>query len=661
MDIKKNAPLVTRRNIQLDTESSGDFTVPPSPVEPYGRHLPDDWAIPRELVEKHRWLVWKGVVRSGANGKIDKVPYSPATSYKCNPTEPNSLVSFETAHSFALHHKDVSGLGFALLGEDGIIGGDLDLCIDDDSRWSSLAHEFLCKIDTYYEVSPGGRGLRFLGKGTLDKAFINSNLGLEIYNEKRFLTITGVAIPEKCFSLEAIQRPIDQLIHTYQKSPKVSPSVVPSPQISPSETLSALHTLNPDCGYHQWTTVLMALKSTQQVEAFEWFQGWSSEGSKYPGREECWDKWESFRPEGGITIGTLYHLAREAGWNRPLLQEHQGGGTACLLGITTATEVTMKKIDWIWEGMLAKGKVHMLSGNGGRGKTTLMLAIAALITRGGKFPNATTSTQPAPVIYISGEDSINDTLLPRFVAGDGDRRLFHVTERPLSKSGEYLAIHEHAAELELLVNRYQPVLLIIDPVTAFCGRGTDNNNATDIRIIMARLQELASATGTAVMALNHMTKPRGDGRDGTMVGRVLGSGAWVHASRLVWGVIEEESGGRLVGLLKSNLGPLEHVYPYTLCQTLVEEIPAQRATIGARANGECLSNYVDFEVTSHGAKTTDAEVKIRELLADGPRSKQEIITECVGIGERTLERVAKELGVHSTREGVHGKAMWELT
>jgi hypothetical protein len=425
---------------------------------------------------------------------------------------------------------------------------------------------------------------------------------------------------------------------------------------------SALSVLDPDSPYDSWIRVGEGIHETTNgsKDGLSLWNNWSRDGEKYK-VGECEYKWQSFSVEGGVTIATVFHMAKKNGWQCPNTARSTNRAPKPLLGVTTATEVTMKKIDWIWEGMLAKGKVHMLSGNGGRGKTTLMLAIAALITRGGKFPNATTSTQPAPVIYISGEDSINDTLLPRFVAGDGDRRLFHVTERPLSKSGEYLAIHEHAAELELLVNRYQPALLIIDPVTAFCGRGTDNNNATDIRIIMARLQELASSTGTAIMALNHMTKPRGDGRDTSMVGRVLGSGAWVHASRLVWGVIEEESGGRLVGLLKSNLGPLEHVYPYTLCQTLVDEIPAQRATIGARANGECLSNYVDFEVTSHGAKTTNAEVKIRELLADGPRSKQEIIAECVGIGERTLERVAKELGVHSTREGVHGKSMWELT
>ena len=52
MDVKKNAPLLTGRNIQLDTESSGNFSVPPSPVEPYGRHLADDWSIPRELLDQ---------------------------------------------------------------------------------------------------------------------------------------------------------------------------------------------------------------------------------------------------------------------------------------------------------------------------------------------------------------------------------------------------------------------------------------------------------------------------------------------------------------------------------------------------------------------------------------------------------------------------------
>ena len=646
---------------QVDNDSSrmGGYTLPTESRNAFSKRIPEDWEIPHALLKNDRWLAWKAVPRTENKSKVSKIPYSPLTGFKCSPTDPTVLASFEAAHNFAIGNSGMTGIGFALFKEDQIIGGDLDNCINANGDLSDLALEALSQLDTYFEVSPSGTGLRFFGTGVLPKTIINSQLGLEIYSEKRFLTVTGNVIPEKVFSLEPIQDQVQRFRERLDLSSSAR-SEHPDPVFDISKIKSAVTALNPDCSYQDWITVLMALKSANQSGAFALFDDWSSGGKKYPGHKQCWEKWQTFRSDGEVGLGSLIFLAKQSGWVNPTNDCVIDKIPPRVLGITTASEVTMKPIDWIWDGMLAKGKVHMLSGNGGRGKTTLMLALSALITRGAKFPNAASCNEPAHVLYISGEDSMSDTLVPRFAACDGDCSLFHVSEKPLASSGEYLAIGEHCAELKLIVDRYKPALLTIDPVTAFCGRGTDNNNATDIRVIMARLQELATSTGTAVMVLNHMTKPRGDGRDSAMVGRVLGSGAWVHAARLVWGVIEEESGDRFLGLLKSNLGALEHVYPYAIHQGLVEDVMAQRATIGARAEGERLTNYQDFEITQHGAKTTEVEVQIRELLADGPKSKQEIIDSCIGVGSRTIERVAKELGVKTMRTGIHGRAVWEL-
>ena len=651
-------PLVNGKIDEADSGVSG-YTLPTESGGAFSKRIPEDWEVPHALLKNDRWLAWKAVPRRENQSKVSKVPYSPLTGFKCSPTDSTVLASFEVAYNFAIGNAGITGIGFALFKEDQIIGGDLDNCINENGDLSDLALAALYHLDTYFEVSPSGTGLRFFGTGILPKTTVNNELGLEIYSEKRFLTVTGNVIPEKVFSLEPIQDQVQGCCERLGQSSSAR-SGHPDPVFDISRVKNALMTLNPDCSYRDWITVLMALKSTNHNGAFALFDDWSSHGKKYPGHEQCLEKWQTFTPEGGVGLGSLIFLAKKSGWVNPINDCVLDKAPPRVLGITTASEVTMKPIDWIWDGMLAKGKVHLLSGNGGRGKTTLMLAIAALITRGDKFPNATSCNEPADVLYISGEDSMSDTLVPRFAACGGDCRLFHVSEKPLATSGEYLAIGEHSDELRLIVDQYKPALLTIDPGTAFCGRGTDNNNATDIRVIMARLQELATSTGTAVMVLNHMTKPRGDGRDSAMVARVLGSGAWVHAARLVWGVIEEESGDRFLGLLKSNLGALEHVYPYAIHQETVGDVLAQRATIGTRAEGERLTSYQDFEITQHGAKTTEAEVQIRELLTDGPKSKQEIIDSCVGVGSRTVERVAKELGVKTTRGGVHGKATWEL-
>jgi hypothetical protein len=316
----------------------------------------------------------------------------------------------------------------------------------------------------------------------------------------------------------------------------------------------------------------------------------------------------------------------------------------------------IRPVDWLWKDMLAKGKVHLLSGNGGRGKTTLMLSIAASLTSGEPFPGELSERAPMGVMYLSSEDSAEDTLGPRFLAAGGDLAFLNLPERLITADGQYLSVLDHTQILADLVGATQSKLVVLDPGTAFCGSNVDNNNATQIRSVMARLQEVAEQTGAAVMVLNHMTKST----KGSPVHRVLGSGAWVHASRLVWGVTEEKDGLRVLGLIKSNLGPIDHVYPYVLQLTQVETIDAQWASIGDRLPNEAFSNYIDFEGKAHGRKTTEAEVHIRESLRDGPQMKEAVLAGS-DLAKKTLERAAKQIGVVWERtSSLHGKAMWHL-
>ncbi len=621
--------------------------------KPYERHIPDRWDIPDLLVKKDRWLIWKAVPKSNGSTRLDKVPFSPRSGIRCNPTDPRQLTSFEIAAAFADAHPDISGLGYSLFSEDGIIGGDIDHCIDEEGNISEVGLDVLESIDTYFEVSPSGRGLRFFGTGSLDRAFINPEAGLELYGEKRFLTVTGMALPEKVFEIEEIQSQLGHIQSQYFRSSKID--LAPEPyNFDIGAVKAALKKLDPDRSYEDWTTVGMALKSTRHPEAFEWFREWSSAGNKYDGNQGCLRKWESFTPDGGRTLGSLFHLATNS------TERNQTPPRAAPLGIVDPTTIKIEPINWIWDGMLARGKVHVLAGSGGRGKTTLMLAIAAQLSRGGSFPNSSATFASSSVIYISGEDSVSDTLMPRFLAAGGDRTRFFATGNPVNRNNKYFSIVDDIEELRSYIQSVRALALMIDPVAAFCGRGTDNNSATDIRLIMATLQDLASSTGVAIVLLTHLVKPRGDGRDSQMVYRVLGSGAWTQAARIVWGVVQEQNDQRYLGVMKSNLGPLDHVYPYGLDRGLVDRSEHQFATIGPRICGRELQDFSDVDVAPKSQKTVDVEAHLREILARGPVHKQEVIDLCPEIAERTLERVAKDIGVKSIREGVHGKAKWKL-
>ena len=95
------------------------------------------------------------------------------------------------------------------------------------------------------------------------------------------------------------------------------------------------------------------------------------------------------------------------------------------LGISTVENVKPKSIEWLWEGMIPKGKLTLFAGESGIGKTQILCSIAATITRGGHFPGQKQHCRQADVMYLTGEDDLADTLVPRFMACGGLRERFH--------------------------------------------------------------------------------------------------------------------------------------------------------------------------------------------------------------------------------------------
>ena len=329
-----------------------------------------------------------------------------------------------------------------------------------------------------------------------------------------------------------------------------------------------------------------------------------------------------------------------------------------LFAVVNAAEINTKPTEWLWPGMLAKGKLHVFAGRGGMGKTTVMLKIAAVVSTGDYFPDCATHCDEGNVLYISGEDGAGDTLVPRFVASGGERERLNLVDRLITDDGQFLSIADHHESLEQMIALNEISLVVLDPITEFCGGSMDNNSATHVRAVLGRLKEIAEATNVALMCLTHLTKRK----DGERVDQVLGSGAWTHAPRIVWGVAEDGS-GKYLGLVKSNISPLDHVYPYSLVAKPVDGIEAYSASIGKRVPGERLSNYTEQEGSFRRSKSVDAADYLRQRLAAGPLERKVLIDELAeqGISESTVKRAAEEIGVASGRAAkAHGPAIWEL-
>lgn len=147
--------------------------------------------IPPPLKKIDHWVTWRYEDHGGK--KQSKVPYQ-VNSERAKINDPSHWVSFEEANEFRLK-QGFDGLGFVLTENDDIIGIDIDNCIFEDGTLSELAEEIIRLCGSYSEISPSGKGIRIFMRGEYppgDKYLKNNKeLGLEIYNSNRYLTVTG--------------------------------------------------------------------------------------------------------------------------------------------------------------------------------------------------------------------------------------------------------------------------------------------------------------------------------------------------------------------------------------------------------------------------------------------------------------------------------------
>ncbi len=166
----------------------------------------------RELAQLPQWVLWHHDVR---DGKPTKVPYTPAGAHaKVN--DPTTWSSFADCVD-ALGSGHFDGLGFVFSENDPYIGIDLDKCIGEDGRPNDLAVEWVSRLNSYTERSPRGRGLHLIVKGTLPHAFKRDELGVEVYDRRRFFTMTGDWWPDAPETIEERSAELAELLERLER------------------------------------------------------------------------------------------------------------------------------------------------------------------------------------------------------------------------------------------------------------------------------------------------------------------------------------------------------------------------------------------------------------------------------------------------------------
>jgi putative DNA primase/helicase len=328
-------------------------------------------------------------------------------------------------------------------------------------------------------------------------------------------------------------------------------------------------------------------------------------------------------------------------------------------------------IEWLWGGWLAAGKVHILAGAPGTGKTTIAMALAATITTGGRWPDGTRPSAGSVVVW-SGEDDPADTLIPRLILSGADlARVFFVGE---TREGNETRSFDPSRDIEPLRRRLADIgdvrMLVVDPiVSAIAG---DSHQNSVVRRGLQPLADLASEMRCALVGITHLTKGT-TGRD--PVERINGSLAFGAVARIVMLAARHQDEGedgraaRLLCRAKSNIGPDGGGFEYDLRQDELRTHPgvlASSVSWGAEVEGAARDLLAVADATGddgEGGTLTDAKRFLSDLLSEGPLPVKAIRAEAEGAGNSwaTIRRAQKALGVEAVKQGGHfgaGKQQW---
>ena len=174
------------------------------------------------------------------------------------------------------------------------------------------------------------------------------------------------------------------------------------------------------------------------------------------------------------------------------------------LKIISLSEIKTEEVKWLWYPYIPFGKVTIVQGDPGEGKTTFVLSVIAALTHGKTLPECETGLPPMNVIYQTAEDGLADTIKPRLEAVGADCSRVQT----IDDSQSMLTLTDQ--RLEEAIHSTDAGLLVLDPLQAYLGSGVDMHRANEIRPIMKKLSAVAERTGCAVVLIGHMNKASGE-------------------------------------------------------------------------------------------------------------------------------------------------------
>ena len=331
--------------------------------------------------------------------------------------------------------------------------------------------------------------------------------------------------------------------------------------------------------------------------------------------------------------------------------------------LTNAATLKPEPTEWLWPGWLARGKLHILAGAPGQGKTTIALSFAATISSGGKWPDKTQSQQGKILIW-SGEDDAADTLLPRLLAAGAIVSNIYFVQG--SKKYGKLEPFDPSTDMEKLLEEAEKLgnvkLIIIDPiVSAIVG---DSHKNTEVRRGLQPLVDLGQRLNAAILGISHFSKG-GQGSDPAQ--RVVGSIAFTAVARivLVAAKVKSEDGSerKVLARGKSNIGPDDGGFDFDLNQSEpIHGIYASYVEWGCPLEGSAKKLLSESEDKDASFEATDAKKFLLEMLAEGTTPVTTVQEHAInaGVSWSAVKRTSSKLGVLKQKGGYQGAWYWSL-
>jgi hypothetical protein len=340
----------------------------------------------------------------------------------------------------------------------------------------------------------------------------------------------------------------------------------------------------------------------------------------------------------------------------PVSPEFGSGPTAVLVRLDS---VKAEQVSWLWPGRIPRGKLVIIEGHPGVGKSHLALELAACISTGRSLPGSG-PMEPSQVVILTAEDGLGDTVRPRLEAAEGDASRVHaVTGIRSGLDQRFPEFPTHCPQLLREVKSLGAKLVIIDPLSAYLGTDINSFRDQDVRRALRPLSDLGQATGAAVVVVRHLTKAT-MGSAITAGGGSIGIIGQARTALLVAKDPEDQE-RVILAVSKNNLSAIPASLAYSI----------ESGEGGSRIRwvGESRHSADDLIVAGRDddekSATHEAGDLLRQWLADGPQPKIDIAVQAkkAGISSRTLERAKTALGVVHVREGFGpgSRIIWRLS